>query len=504
MSFADKRQEKNRVVTLASNDLIRGRFMAHMRTLAGLPRLVLFLKATTRKRVFVPTFTRSDGSVVQGHYAMVHVADDHNDHRVLAGHGSHSQKQAHAALSRESWFHALPHEHQANVLLEHATGIQEKASAAARLSTFRKKMLAGERPTAGELRAFDAVPEDRQRAVVADIRAAGKLDALPERYREMAAPEPRAPAAKKTARAAPAKASSSVAEHVAAIQSARLPASNVNAKVVNLKLDAIAAALKSGEADLLTMMSYGSNNYGVKAAKLANAALGLLGSSERVSPGQKGTPGFRTDAQIAAAKKRAHAERTVDPSRDSLMTAMAKLGGVKKSSAMQQWGYGANDLKGYFVGIKPVFSSRGLSIERMGEALHELGYLKSDEHGRFDGRELEEHVSDGLGGGHHFTPQGYANDAQADHEEQYQGLGESDVAASGFDALPEEAQQQIEEFLDENPDFTPEEIESFERIERLADEDDVPFEPLDFGTTGGRHRDFGQAHAGPGGSDVPF
>ncbi|HKU00078.1 MAG TPA: hypothetical protein VJS30_26645 [Paraburkholderia sp.] len=73
--------------------------------------------------------------MVQGHYTTVNVADEHDHHHVLAGHGAHSQKQAHAALAREDWFHALPHEHQVNVLLEHATGIQQRASGVVRVST---------------------------------------------------------------------------------------------------------------------------------------------------------------------------------------------------------------------------------------------------------------------------------------------------------------------------------------------------------------------------------
>lgn len=479
--------------------------------LAGFRRPLLFLKATTKKQVFVPTYTRGDGSVVQGHYALVHVADDHDDAHVAAGRGTHSQKQAHARLSRESWFGGMSTEHRAAVVMHHATEIQDKASAAAQLSTFRKKVLAGDKPSAAEMKRFEAAPAEKQRALVSEFRAAGKVDAVPEAYRDLPEPErkPGKPAKKPVEPSAGADAvdesKGGLGAHIEAINAAKLPASNVNAKVVNMKLDAIAAALKSGDSALLTMMSYGSNNYAKKQVTLANRALELLGSDERVQAGQKGTPGFRTDAQVAAAKKRAKESRAVDPASDSLMTAIAKLGGIKRSDAKSQWGYGDKDMSGHRVGILPVFSNRGLSLDRMGEALHELGYLQGDEHGRFDGRELEEHVSTGLSGQHHFTPEGFANKAEQDREQHYQGLQAGDAAASGFDDLPPEAQQQIEEFLDENPEFTAEEIENFERMQRLADADDVPFEPLDFGTKGARHYDFGEADASPGGpDDVPF
>jgi hypothetical protein len=79
------------------------------------------------------------------------------------------------------------------------------------------------------------------------------------------------------------------------------------------------------------------------------------------------------------------------------------------------------------------------------------------------------------------------------------------VAASGFEDLPPEAQQQIEEFLDENPDFTADEIESFERAARLAaEDDDLP--GFDFGDEEGRDGDFGKtpARAGSSADEVPF
>ncbi|MGF6641879.1 hypothetical protein [Paraburkholderia sp. MM6662-R1] len=307
-------------------------------------------------------------------------------------------------------------------------------------------------------------------------------------------------------RAEPSRAASAPAtvdDHLGQINAARLHQSNVNARVVNMKLDAIAAALKAGDPAVLTMMSYGTNNYAKKAVALANRALEVLGSSDRVQLGQKGTPGFRTDAQIAAAKARAKAARTVDPEHDSLFTAIAKLGGLNAADVKKAWGFGKNDLKGYAVGIKPVFSSsKGRTIEQMAEALHELGYLNSEDH-----TELEEHVSNGMAGSEHFTPQGYANKAQVDYDEQYQGLTAQDAHETGFDDLPPAAQDHIEEFLDENPNFTADELESFGRTLEL-DDSDVPFD-LDFGTAGGRHYDFGQAHAAPRkggepGADVPF
>lgn len=480
--------------------------MSDPRTLAGFSApVLLFLKATRKKQVFIPTYTRHDGSTVQGHYAMVHVADDHDEGRVAGGKGTHSQQKAHATLARHTWFHALPTSHRAAVVMEHATEIQDKASAAASLSTLKKNVLAGKKPTPRELSALEAAGSDKQGEIAAALRAAGKADVLPEKFRDMVAPEKKAKPAPQTkvddagAKFLP-EGASDLDAHLHAIDSAKLPDSNVNARTVNAKLDAIAAALRHGDVDGLTMMAYGSNNYGVKAAKFANRALELLGSSERVAPGKKATPGFRTDAQIAAAKQAAKAQRSVDPERDSLMTAIAKLGGLKDADVQSQWGISKNDRRGVRVGILPVFSSRGKSIEQMTEALHELGYLRSEEH-----NELAEHVEHGLAGGDHFTPQGFANKAQEMHEAHYQGLTHHDVAESGFEDLPPEAQQQIEEFLDENPDLSADEIEAIERMQRMAEaDDDIP--GFDFGPEEGSDGDFGEAPARTRSStdEVPF
>jgi len=149
--------------------------MSDSHILAGLIRPIrqplLFLKATSKKQVWIPAFTRHDGVVVAAHYAMVHVADHHDEHQIVAGLGSHSQKAAHAQLSKHGWFQALPHDHKVSVLLEHATSIQDKASAAAVLSTFKKKILAGSAPSNAEWKAFDAADAGKKAAIDKEAQA---------------------------------------------------------------------------------------------------------------------------------------------------------------------------------------------------------------------------------------------------------------------------------------------------------------------------------------------
>jgi hypothetical protein len=148
--------------------------MSQTATLAGLAPALLFLKATRKKRVFVPTFTRRDGTVVLGHYAEVNVADDHNDHEVLAGRGSHSQRQAHAKLSQHDWFNEMPHDHRVNLLLHHATKIQDKASRAAAISGWRSAALNNRNPSASQWRAFYTLSNERKAALLDEVERNGR------------------------------------------------------------------------------------------------------------------------------------------------------------------------------------------------------------------------------------------------------------------------------------------------------------------------------------------
>lgn len=373
----------------------------HFPSLGG---LLLFYKATAKKQVWIPQFVKNNGQVVGGHYAMVHVADDHDHHKVAGGSGTYSQKKAHAALKDEPAFHKLAPEAQAAVVMHHATQIQDAESAAARLATLKKKLLAGQPPTFSEWKHFHAAPVEKQQAITAAVHAAGQSAGMDINYAAWLAAQPKVdtasanvdhppPAGKGPAEnlpldlpappkpapqadeggkapAAPedagpkegdtkegvdgqlvfkdghwhkedppaghvdpgpdvlddedadslmqgtepmsadewevfkkkhypnmdammAQASAepddtkAVQAMVDAFHDAKLPPSNSNAKSFNPKMDAIIAAVQAGDKDALLAMSYGTNTYGKKAAKLANEALNFLGSRHQVAPGQK-------------------------------------------------------------------------------------------------------------------------------------------------------------------------------------------------------------------------
>lgn len=89
----------------------------------------------------------------------------------------------------------------------------------------------------------------------------------------------------------------------------------------------------------------------------------------------------------------------VDPSVDSLFTAIAKLGGLSKDEVTSQWGTDPKDKPNSGVFGKPVWRREGgRSIDSMAEALGELGYLPLDENGKADIRDLEERFDSELRG----------------------------------------------------------------------------------------------------------
>ena len=98
----------------------------------------------------------------------------------------------------------------------------------------------------------------------------------------------------------------------------------------------------------------------------------------------------------------------LDPSSDSLMTAIAKLGGLNKDELVREWGIDPKDkIAAPVFGMPVLRRSKGRSIDEMAELLAEEGYLPTD-NGKADVRDLEERFSDGLSGrdwySRHYVP----------------------------------------------------------------------------------------------------
>ena len=89
----------------------------------------------------------------------------------------------------------------------------------------------------------------------------------------------------------------------------------------------------------------------------------------------------------------------VDPSIDTLLTAIAKLGGLDRQELTSQWGVDPKErspmpLFGQYV----IRREGGLSIDKMAEALSQYGYLTIDENGKWDLADFEAKFDDALRG----------------------------------------------------------------------------------------------------------
>lgn len=111
---------------------------------------------------------------------------------------------------------------------------------------------------------------------------------------------------------------------------------------------------------------------------------------------------------VAAANKKAKQSAEVDPARDSLLTAIAKLGGLNKEQAVSQYGIDPKDFhnrKGSIVGKPVLRADGGLSPDAMAEALSQHGYMPLNEHGQWDIQDLDDMLREEAAGNPQYSTQ---------------------------------------------------------------------------------------------------
>lgn len=164
-----------------------------------------------------------------------------------------------------------------------------------------------------------------------------------------------------------------------------------------------------------------------------------------IKPSKKAAKQSPPPASQGAARNRT-ITATVDSGNDSILTAIAKIGGLDRAEAQRQ-GIDPAEFKRMPVFGKPVFRKNGgKSFDAMAESLSEFGYQVLDEKGNYSPNVLLDAISRELAGNPVYTPQGIESAARRDAEEQAKFeqdnwlLDAVDLEHTGFDALNDQEQ----------------------------------------------------------------
>ncbi len=135
-----------------------------------------------------------------------------------------------------------------------------------------------------------------------------------------------------------------------------------------------------------------------------------------------------TEDKIEPQAKRTSSPDSVDETQDSLFAAIAKLGGLDRAAVQSEWGIDPKERTPMPAFGKHVLRREGgMSIDAMGEALGQYGYLTLDEHGKHDLHELEDKFFEELRGKpQHSIAYDYSADQETragDQVKNPQGLG---------------------------------------------------------------------------------
>jgi hypothetical protein len=147
-----------------------------MSELHARPPLLLFMKAVTKKQVWIPGYTKRNGQVVAGHMQWVNVSTEHDDHAVVSGNGTVSQKKAHEKMSKQKWFGEASHEHKLAHLLHESTKIADEKYITDQLSRIKSNAIKGKKILTGEWKTYQAVSAEKRKPIDDAIKAAGKWE----------------------------------------------------------------------------------------------------------------------------------------------------------------------------------------------------------------------------------------------------------------------------------------------------------------------------------------
>lgn len=153
------------------------------------------------------------------------------------------------------------------------------------------------------------------------------------------------------------------------------------------------------------------------------------------------------------AKKIYVKSKQIDPDRDTMAQAIAKLGGINSESAAGRMRLAPEELNIRGHGVLRVFSKAGRSMDEIGAQLADLGYVQHDANGKYDQSDFEDKLGLVAGGAEVLTPNGMMQRAQENHDQAMQEVGatspeEYAAIESDIEQVPDDVQKFIDDAFD--------------------------------------------------------
>ncbi len=194
-----------------------------------------------------------------------------------------------------------------------------------------------------------------------------------------------------------------------------------------------------------------------KRAYMRNAAADILQTREQATRAKRSETGRKLWSKGMG----------IDPERDTMAQAIAKMGGVSSDSAKSRLRLAPEELSIRGKGVLRVFTSGGKTMDEVGAAMADLGYVERDENGKHDQRDFEGKLAELAGGTEILTPQGMMiraeeNARAAQEETGAQSQEDYEQVQDDADSATDAVEAAITEAFD-NPnyeqDLTDEEID---------------------------------------------
>lgn len=144
-------------------------------------------------------------------------------------------------------------------------------------------------------------------------------------------------------------------------------------------------------------------------------------------------------------------DNSVNPKKDHLVQAIAKLGGMNSAEAKRQFDLTGKD----FPAIKSALSKDGMDPDKIAEALAQHGYIKEDANGKHDYDDFQDKLRRAATGDKVYSMQRDAKDQEdelAQQEKEYiesRGIDDPSSEAEGFNDLHPEMQKEYKSVFEE-------------------------------------------------------